>query len=293
MELMVVVTILAILIAMLVPNLATLGERGRMKQCTSILHNIGSAMAQYVSDNRGFMCPATWVDRQAYLTLPVYTDANGNLQDLRYGAAYSYHNVLAPYLGLGNCMPVNNVVKDQSWTQEQWLQWCRWANAKYSQYKCYRCPSAESGITSPYTGSVSGFYMQNCSWNSQPQFQCSEWPYRMAYFPKFADTTKAILLYEYWSCNAMTGDLEAAGQPYTTHYTRGPQGAMSIGRNCLYADWRVSTISGGGSEQKPIFTRYNLKVIPRGNEEGYMFTSGIDGRDYVGWVLALRFLTAG
>lgn len=302
-ELMVVVTILALLAALLVPNLSSIGERARMRQCGSVLHNIGSALAQYVSDNHGYMCSASGVDHLAMETLPCYTDTNGNVQDLRYGAGYSYQNLIAPYLGLGNCMPVNNTVLrgDGSASYFDWPQWVRWSYAKYSNYKQFRCPSGEKGITSPYGwavdpvngGRVSSFFQQNCSWASQPQFQCSEWPIRMAYFPKFTDTSKAIILYEFWNCNAMSGDAVCAGQPYTTHFKMGPRGATSIARNVLYADWSVRPINGGSTDEKAPYPRWGGMIIERGNEDGYIFTSPYDGKQYIDWGLGLRFLTAG
>lgn len=273
-ELMVVVAVLALLFGLLLPNLAPVMETAKMKQCESILHNIGSAMAQYVSDNRGYMMPPTSIDHNAI---------RGG-----YDARYNFHNLLAPYLGLGNCLPGATPEQQQ-----------KWYDAYTGRYKQFQCPSALKVRSpagwhyDPVDGAwIGGFYMQNSSWESQPQFWVSDWPFRSAYFPKFVDPSKAILLYEYWSCETMIGDSYYAAQPYNTHFKNGSKGAMSLGRSCLYADWRVQKLSPGGQEEKFVGQRWWCPdVFERGNEDGYPFT--YDGRNYIQWLPGLRFLLAG
>ena len=278
-ELMVVVTILALLFMMLIPSIGSAVEWARISNCSSILHNIGNAVQQYVSENHDHLMSYCWTDQRAYeiLSLPPYAgvDGQGNTYNYTYCAWYDYHNQIAPYLGLGNCMPLDDSGKPNY----------KWSWAKYSGYKEYQCPSGLK-MWSPYGAGVSGFYMQNAGWRSQ-NFQYS-WPGESAYFPKFVDTSSAILYYENWTCNAMTTDLDPRAQPYSTHYKRGSKGPMGIGRNMLYADFHIKFLQSGDSPDTVSscpwqFGGMPVWIIGRANEEGYKFYSQYDGRQYTAW----------
>ena len=193
-ELLVVVAVIALLVALILPTLLNAQEWGRISACGSILHGIGTVLHQYVTDNNDYLMPYCYTDELSYEVLPHGVDGNGNPYDDRYGAGYDHHNLLAPYLGLGNCMPVENV--SGTW----WPQWDKWAMAKYSYYPQFQCPSGVMTGT-PY-GPADGFYMQQAGWSSQPQVSGPEWPVRMAYFPQFRDTAQATLFFE---CGAATG----------------------------------------------------------------------------------------
>ncbi len=126
--------------------------------------------------------PYCYTDELSYEILPHGIDGNGNPYDYRYCAGYDHHNLLGEYLGLGNCMPVENLTNDNQ-------QMTRWTNAKYSVYPQFQCPSGVYPMTlpMPYGWTASGFYMQQAGWSSQPQVSGAEWPVRMAYFPQFRE----------------------------------------------------------------------------------------------------------
>ncbi len=284
------VAVIALLVALLLPALSGAMDQGRIATCGDTLHHIGIALRQYITDNHDWMMPYGCTDELSYEVLPHGIDGNGNPYDDRYGAGYNYHNLLAPYLGLGNCMPVENV--SGTW----WPQWDAWAKAAYSVFPQYQCP-AGLNMKSPYGwacdpvngGCTSGFYMQNASWLSQ-NIDYS-WPTQMAYMPRFVDTSRAILQFEFWSTNGMTGDGDATAQPYTTHYKWGYKGVLGVGRSILYADDHLSFLYCGDMPDTPIIWN-GMNAIWRANEMGIYFTSQYDGRQYIEWGLIRDSVTS-
>jgi type II secretory pathway pseudopilin PulG len=284
-ELLVVVAILAMLIAMLLPAMGTALEYARISTCQSILLHMGTALNQYVSENHGRMMPWSWKDEISYAVLDqVY---GGNPQnDIRYGAWYDYHNLLAPALGLGNCMPVEVPTSDANF----WPQWCKSYNVVRSAYKEFQCP-AGLGATSPYgpimdlgrTGPHGSFYMQNASWCTQPI--SVNWPQYSADFSLFKDTAQAILFYENWACNGDGPDLVIRGQPYSTHYRMGRTGVQGIGRSIIYADFHIKFLPTGDPTQVPFSLWNQYPGVISGNDMGLFFTDPWYGQPYVAWDL--------
>jgi prepilin-type N-terminal cleavage/methylation domain-containing protein len=282
-ELMVVVTILALLFALLVPAIQGAVERSRIANCTSILRSIGTAYAQYVAENHDYLNPYCFVDSRAYAILDAQSslDSQGNVSNETYQAVYDYHNLLAPSLGLGNCMPL---------TDKGNLNYSKWSMAKYSQYKEFRCPSTnwQGTNATPFGWGITSCYMQMAGWSSQPQVSGAEWPVRTAYFPKFQNTSTAVISFEKWTCNGMTSDASGAALPYSTHFKNATRGALGIGRNILYADWHINfrnctdsidVYSGSGWSCGGTYVPGT--AITRGNELGMTWTWG--GGAYVGW----------
>ena len=61
-ELLVVIAIIAILASILVPAVSRALEKGRSASCKSNLHQVGIALLQYSTDNRGMWPAATYID---------------------------------------------------------------------------------------------------------------------------------------------------------------------------------------------------------------------------------------
>ena len=258
-ELLTVIAILAILLAMLLPTLGLAREQGNIGKCTNILQNMGVAFAHYASDNQNYLPPSYWTD---WRWLQFIHDNWG--WQYEYQANYNYHNLIAPYLGLGNCMPGTP----------------HWGDAAYSGFKEFRCPSGE-GKLSPYDpypynyddngnqvwpGSVSNFYCHNTLWTVQPadgksilaptpdnrlawaanvpKPQFAPYTYTRGSVPTnlFTDPDKAIMLFERWTCNGEQPEPMTFALPYSAHYRSAPGGVACIGRNALYIDWHVKLL---------------------------------------------------
>ena len=207
-ELLVVIAVLVLLISLLLPTISNAVEWSRIANCGSILSNIGAAAPVRHREPR--QDDALLVGGALfYSLLPYGVDGNGNPYDIRYGTWYDYHNLLAPYLGLGNCMPVEVPTTDPRF----WPQWCTSYDVVRSAYPQFQCPGG-LGVSSPYgpimdmgnTGPHGSFYMQNASWSSQPINV--NWPQYSANFSLFTDTSQGILFFELWACNGDSPDLD-------------------------------------------------------------------------------------
>ncbi len=284
-ELLTVVAVIGLTLSLVVPAVKNVTENARIANCADVLHNIGIAQADYVTDNHGHMQPYVWFEPWAGYN-PLENNYNGY--------AYDYHNVLGTYLGLGDCMPHlgANALKA--------------SYASYSQYPQYQCPSGitpEIGCPCWIVGGggyqlldgryyppnsffpAGSFYMQNAWWTSQ-QANCN-WPDFGPFFPRFTNPAQAVLLFEHWAI-CMTSNSNAVAQPYDTHYKIGYKGAMGICRNYLYADFHVGThecvdgpdtySDGGwccGSTYIP------APFVQRGDEAGCTYPAA--GSTYIGW----------
>lgn len=288
-ELMVVVAILALLFMMLLPSLQNVAEEGRINNCGRLMHNIGSAMTQYISDNHGVLPPAVTTDQDSYdyLLSVVVTDQYGNVWNPTYQSNYIYRNLIGVYLGLGSCMPGHR--------DNYWPQYLKWEGAMYSHFAPFICPSG-TNVTSPYGWAVSPtngrsegncYYAQNVSWSSQSaRIYGAEWPRRSAYYPLFKDTSSAILLFEQWSCNGGSlGGNDTMGQPYSTHYKNGPKGAQGIGRNIIYVDGHGKFLRTGPADDQPFLLHDRYPAVRRGNDMGVEFKDQWQGRTYIAWDL--------
>jgi hypothetical protein len=261
-------------------------EQARVTVCMNKLNHIGKALAQYVAANRQMMPPYCGADALALAWRRATATANS---DYSYTAWYSYRNMIGEYMGLGNCMPQRE--------GDDWTQYDRWERATYTHFKEYECPSG-AYMTSPYGWAVNpqigrgegqSYYMQNVSWGSQSwnetQSGSNWWPARAAYFPRFRETSQAILLYEYWSGNGMTGNGDACGQPYSTHYRNAKGGAEGIGRSILYADWHFAFLRTGDPTEKPFMLWGQYPYVQRGNDMGTSFADQWWGKTWMAWDL--------
>jgi len=72
-ELLVVVSIIALLISILLPSLSKARESARQTACAAFLHDMGNAQNMYVSDNDGYYAPARgFTNMDSWLALAWY-----------------------------------------------------------------------------------------------------------------------------------------------------------------------------------------------------------------------------
>ena len=281
-ELLIVISVMALMAAMLIPSMSAALEQGRIASCASVLHHVAVAVEQYTVENNN-----------------------------HFPFSYDFRVSIAPYLGLGNCVVLNN----------PWNLAIPW-----DQVKQFQCPSgAKLGKTASADGKmavqsywqinsyflggagpIQGFYP-----NLQaPQGYLGNWP---GYFCG-GGPSRCGLLVEEWQVNTISTNRDPAdqnsptyqvsasycAQPYTTHYKFGNNGVQGIGRNLLFADWHIvfrrTTLSGpfdgvadagywsDASAQAHWITSQKLD---RGNEVGYSFLLG--GKTFWGWRPILRW----
>ena len=197
-ELLIVIAIIAILAAMLLPALGMARETGRRMACAGNLKQIGVGYMMYTQDCNGWL-PAFMMGGEG-----------------DYTTCYHFQQVFAQYYGIPDAMP-----GEANWTKVQY-------NDDSSPYKIFKCPSG-TGMTDLSGRKANHFYFQNFCLGGTG----SNWPGLYGRIDMFkCSPSQAILCYEFWQTNGMTGDPSFSIVPYPSH-------SSPKGRNILYADGHI------------------------------------------------------
>ncbi len=198
-ELLVVIAIIAVLAAMLLPSLQMARESAKRISCAGNLKQIGTGYMLYTQDYSG------WI--------PAFTMGGDYPQN------YHFQNVFAPYLGIKSAMP----------GEENWAKVCY--NDESSPYRVFKCPSGigrQSGNSSFPT--ANHFYLQNMYLAGVGP----SWPTFYIRIDAFkCSPSSAILCYDLWQTNSMTGDPAMSVAPYPAH-------SSPMGRNILFGDGHIA-----------------------------------------------------
>ena len=153
-ELLVVITILAVLAALLMPALGSAKDRSKTVKCANNEKQMGSAFGSYLNDNNGFypyIYPDGSTNDYCNCGLPGYVACCGGAQCT---ASMGWNIVLAPYYGYGlynlpNCPGSPSCANSFSQRIQQnmcGVTWCSTCSAKtYQEVSTYapymQCPS--------------------------------------------------------------------------------------------------------------------------------------------------------
>ena len=139
-ELLVVIGIIAVLISMLLPALGRAREQALQVQCASQLRQVGNAMMEYASNNRGFY--PGWSGWQVYGDYGTALDGKGEDDP---GAGWA--EMLIPYMG-------SELNVNPSSTSTQIVE-----------PKIYHCPSFQPDQTFDYFNSAVWLHYQQTKLN--------------------------------------------------------------------------------------------------------------------------------
>jgi prepilin-type N-terminal cleavage/methylation domain-containing protein len=285
-ELMIVISVMALMAAMLIPSMSAALEQSRIVSCASVLHHIGNAYAQYLGENNDHFPSNPYRD---------------------------FRLLIGPYLGMSK-----NIVYNV-WQGAQYPDLS--PGTTWDKVKQFQCPSgAALGVTASANGQagVQSYWLQNGylgTGDNNGRLGDSYQAYVEQNIPtdnnnnwwRKGGPSHNVLLCEHWQTNGVVannpdildknvGDLtffvNASDdvQPYTTHSKFGNLGVMGVGRNMLFLDWHIrfrrctySPVTSGPGGYWSDATANAVWVttinMNRGNEAGQSFQiSGFDSK---------------
>jgi prepilin-type N-terminal cleavage/methylation domain-containing protein/prepilin-type processing-associated H-X9-DG protein len=134
-ELLVVIGIIAVLVGILLPTLGAVRKQAESTKCATALREIGTAVINYVNENRGYMIPARATN-------------NYNLDGIRYGAASDVPNVSSTTPAYWINFLAKYVTKSKMGTAST----AAWEAAEAQKTVLWGCPSFERYVSNTVGG---------------------------------------------------------------------------------------------------------------------------------------------